>query len=54
MDNQLDPHVSLKALDQSWKLDGYPQKGDAEGVGQSYTQVNINIFRNEKGQEADD
>ena len=22
----LDPHVSLKALDQSWKLDGYVEK----------------------------
>jgi len=52
VDNKVDPHVSLKALDQSWKLDGSYQTGD-DGPTVSYTKVDINIYRCDKEQDED-
>lgn len=42
VDNR-DPNISLKALDQSWKLDGsyVPEKHDHGGI--SFTQVNLGL-----------
>jgi hypothetical protein len=44
VDNELDPHVSLKALDQSWKLDGSYGPG-SEGPTVNYTEINIALFK---------
>jgi hypothetical protein len=44
VDNKVDPHVSLKALDQSFRLDGSYAPTGSEGPTVSYTKVDINLY----------